>query len=230
MNPQQEHEFGKLVRYLQHRRIEAVAIEAGHIYVDEMPGDKHLRSFVVGAEVLSALVAHGIRPMPIVFIDNYNPPTNGLCLRSYLSLARGSGFFQPHCEPEGLIFWEADMVSGAEEILANLRGQHLVQEGPNGELLTAGHGNIMLRKADGKLSCALLDAAFCLHRFNQFPYHLTVLPKKDEHYDYKHQQRNVRKLLRLLGWDDIPVANVFFQSETDWIVVRSEPTLRPQNL
>lgn len=211
-----EQRFGKLVRLLCRRRARTVGIEAGHIYTDERPGQEHAQGFEIGVELSGALILEGIEPTGIVFIDDYNPKDNILCLRGFLELARGCSFLSKHEEDGKEVVMESTMASGAEEIISKLAQDKLVKNGDGDSLFTTKHG-VRLRHDDGRISCPALDAAFCLCRFDQFDFNVTILPGSSFR-KYKQEQRKVRQLLRLLGWQDIPLANIFFQPDGDFSI------------
>lgn len=207
--------FGKLIRTLQYKKVTAVAIEAGHIYADQVPNQEQRNGFAVAREICSRLSANGITPHRIVFIDDYNAERNGFCLKDYLQCAIDCEF-----SPE-IAFWESDMVGHAEELLKELEKIGQVQNGDSQELFTVKH-SIKLRHANGRLTCALLDAAFHLKRFRQFGCNITVLPARSEdgpEHGYRHQQRNMRRLLRLLRNDQPPLTTVFFDRERNPTIV-----------
>jgi len=216
-----QREIERLANHIRHRkrgdggRIETVGIEAGHVYMDEATGTEHSVSFGIGADLFGALVGLArVRPTAIVFIDDYNPlDGRTLCLHNHLEVARGAGFFQP-VEPEGEIFMEADMVPGAEAIIKQLSEQGLTVERAGG-IYTAKY-KACLRNPDGRLSCAVLDAAFHLERFQRWHFNITVLPDGSER-SYRDEQRHVRQILRLLGWDSIPLANIYFQPDGQFV-------------
>jgi hypothetical protein len=111
-----EQKFSKLIRLLHRRRAKTVGIEAGHIYIDERPGQEHIQAFEIGVKLSGALIVAGIKPIGIVFIDDYNPERNTLCLRGFLELARGCGFLL-ECDENGEeVVMESAMVSGSNPI------------------------------------------------------------------------------------------------------------------
>ncbi|MFA6411005.1 MAG: hypothetical protein WCW26_05540 [Candidatus Buchananbacteria bacterium] len=197
-------EFCRFIQELLGRyggeKVLEVVVEAGHIYTNEQPGPEHHQSLELGAELCQRLIRAGIRPVPVIFIDDYNPTETTLCQRTYLASARGLGF-----DPAEVIM-ESEFVAGAEKIieLLNMVGQI---DHNDGVVFTVSP-KVCLQKADGKLSCAALDAAFYRYKFHKWPFAITVLPS-----DYKDQQRNTKRLLKLLGHKTLPMANVFFRRD-----------------
>lgn len=207
--------LGKLVRTLRFNKITSVTIEAGHIYADQVPGQEQREGFLVAYEICQRLCAGGIATRRIVFVDDYNVQKNGFSLESYLRFAAEHGF-----APE-YIFWESKMAEHAAVLIEKLAGNGHVESGEDQELLTVKQ-SIKLRHSDGRFTCSVLDAAFHLERFRQFGYNITVLPARSERFpehDYHKQQRNLRRLLRLLGHNHSPLATVFFDSQRNLNIV-----------
>jgi len=207
----EKQEFNKLVRFLRHNQVRTVGIEAGHIYNDERPGQEHIQSFEIGVNLSGALTLEKIKPTGIIFIDDYNPEDNVLCLRDYLNLARGCGFFPRHSDIAEEVVMESEMVLDAKKIISELKQRSLVKNGEGAALFTTKY-NVRLLHDDGRLSCPVLNTAFCRYRFPRHDFSVTILPSLSP-YKYKREQRKVRQLLRLLDWKDIPLANIFFQPD-----------------
>lgn len=209
-DPHRENAFERFVRQVHGRVCHdgkspgQICLEAGHIYVDEQPTDDcHYQAVTLAVELQGRLILDGLKPVPILFIDDYNPKKTTLCQRQYLSAIRSQGY-----DPVEVVM-ESQMVEGASKIIETLTEQGQVHE-RDGMLLTNKH-RLCLRKKDGKLSCSALDAALYQYRFAKWPpLSITVLPG-DSDRRYQDQQRNTRRLLRLLGWETLPMANVYFR-------------------
>jgi hypothetical protein len=107
------------------------------------------------------------------------------------------------------------MAESAQALVRKLVADGHVQNGNGDELLTCKQ-SIKVRHSNGRFTCAILDTAFHLERFRQFGYNMTILPSRSERFpehDYHKQQRNLRRLLRILGNDKFPLATVFFAQE-----------------
>lgn len=207
--------FGKLIRTLRFNKVTSVTVEAGHIYADQVPGREQKEGFTVACGICNRLYAEGITPRRIVFVDDYNAEKNNFSVEGYLEFAAGCGF-----APDS-IFWESEMARHAEALIGKLLEQGQLENGEGQKLLTLKQG-IKLRHSDGRYTCAVLDTAFHLERFRQFGYNVTVLPKCSEQnpeQDYADQQRNVRRLLRILGNDQSPLATVFFDQQLNLNIV-----------
>lgn len=193
--------FRKLLRILAGRKIKSVCIEAGHIYRDQKPNEEHFQGFSVGSDICCRLLVAGIKPYRMVFIDDYNPEKDIFCLRGYLSVARGHDF-EPH-----EIVWESSLEEEARAIVDRLLSRELAIK--NGEGVFTAKGHVRLQFPNGRLSCCVLDAALYLRRFARHDFSITVLPRNSRQ-SYKDQQKGVRRILRLLGHEQLPMANVFF--------------------
>lgn len=207
--------LSKFLRTLRFNKITEVTIEAGHIYADQVPGQEQREGFAVACEICKQLSLEGITPRRIVFVDDYNAKRNGFSVEGYLEFATVCGF-----APDS-VFWESEMAGHAEVLIDKLMKQGQLENGEGQKLLTVKQG-IKLRHSDGRYTCAALDTAFHLERFRQFGYNVTVLPKCSEHnpeQDYADQQRNVRRLLRILGNDHSPLATVFFDPQRNLNIV-----------
>ena len=207
--------YGKLIRTVHHRHGSPVAIEAGHIYADQRGGQEQANGLVIAAEIGSRLAAAGIAVHRIIFIDDYNAAATNFCLEDYLEFAAASSFV-----PD-TVFWESGMVDRAAALIEQLTSLDQVRATSGQELVTAKH-KIRLRHSDGRLTCAVLDAAFHQQRFERFGFNITVLPTYSDRFaehNYQHQQRNLRRLLGLLGYDQLPLANVFFDQQRSFSVV-----------
>jgi hypothetical protein len=125
-----------------------------------------------------------------------------LDFQEYLRLAEGLGF-----TPD-VIVWEASLVEEAHKIVERLGQEDALCISSAGHTHTR-QQNIRLRYVDDRLSCCALDATLYVKRFRDYDFNLTILPGESA-CEYKKQQKNVRRLLRLLGIKNIPLVNVFF--------------------
>ena len=207
--------FSKFLRTLRFNKVTAVTIEAGHIYADQLPGQEQQEGFVVASGICRKLATECIDTRRIVFVDDYNSVRNGFSVEGYLEFATNCGF-----APDN-VFWESEMAESAQALIDKLSESGHLENGEGQELLTVKQ-SIKLRHSDGRLTCAVLDTAFHLERFRQFGYNITVLPTSSDQFpgnDYQKQQRNLRRLLRLLGNDQSPLATVFFDSKRNLNIV-----------
>lgn len=208
-------ESRKLMEQLHHLKAKRVCVEAGHIYADKSVAEEQIISFRIGAAVCELLKSKSITPLPMVLIDNYNASMNDFDVVTYLAVAKECGFA---LDDERVIL-EGDMQQHAHDIICQLRDENCIKKGPRESLFTSRY-NIQLVHTDGRLSCPLLDSAFSLFRFKKHDFDITILPQDSPEHNYKKQQQNVRRILRLLGVNPIPLANAFFDKEGVVIFVR----------
>jgi len=193
--------FREVIHVLRKKRARQVCIEAGHIYVNEEPGESHVSSLKAGGELSRELQVAQISHRRCLFVDDFNPDTNILDLDNYLSLATESGF-----KPDK-VFMESSLQEEAWGLLRELDGQENVRY-KGSERYTKKH-NVRLINSQSRPTCCLLDAAFYKRRLECFDYAITVLPG-DSCHGYKNQQKGVRQILRLLGNRKLPIIVVYY--------------------
>jgi len=187
------------------KRIRKVCVEAGHIYVDEIPNGQHHLGLKLGgifAEAIGKVVPSVAK---MLFVDDYNPSVSTLDFPEYLKTAESLGF------PPDVIVWEASLVSDARVFVEKLNENDATFVSPEGHTHTR-HQNIRLRYVDDRLACCALDATLYARRLKEYDFNLTILPGESA-CEYKKQQKNVRRLLRLAGIENLPLANVFFYQD-----------------
>ena len=184
------------------RRVEKVCVEAGHIYVDESPNGQHCTSLKIGAIFADAISKVIPSVTKMLFVDDYNPEVSTLDLPEYLKTAAELGF-----APD-LIVREASLVEEAHRLVEKLGTNNATCVSSDGHTHTR-QQNIRLRYVNDRLSCCALDATLYVRKFRDYDFNLTILPGEST-CEYKKQQRNVRRLLRLLEIKDLPLVNVFF--------------------
>ena len=194
-----------LADLLNRKRVRNICIEAGHIYMDETPNDQHHLSLKIGvmfAEVIGKIIPTITK---MLFVDDYNPSSSNLHLPDYLQTARTIGF-----HPD-VIVWELSLTENAHNFVEELKKADATTISPDGHIHTR-HQNIRLRYKNGRLACSLLDTTLYIKRFKEYDFNLTILPGEFE-CEYRKQQKNVRRLLRLAGIENLPMANVFFYQD-----------------
>ena len=199
--------FRKLMRILTGRRVQNVCVEAGHTYRDQRPGQEQLQGFTIGSDICCRLIVARIRPHRMVFIDDYNPEEDNFCLRAYMEVARGCDF-EPH-----EVVWESSLVEEARALAGQLMDRGLAIRKGDGGILTV-KNRIRLQSPDGRSGCCALDAALYLRRFTKHDFSITVLPRNAGQ-NYKDQQQSARRILRLLGYGQLPMANIFFGEDSE---------------
>lgn len=207
-------QISALAELLAKKRVKKVCIEAGHIYMDEIPNGQHHLSLKLGgmfAEILGRTIPSIVK---MLFIDDYNPSVSTLQLPEYLELAESLGF-----SPDVTV-WESSLVSDARKFVGKLNEAGATVINPEGHTHTR-HQNIRLRYVDDRLTCCSLDAALYARRFREYDFNLTILPGESE-CEYRKQQRNVRRLLRLAGIENLPLANVFFYQDGNFSISKPE--------
>jgi len=183
-------------------KVKKVCVEAGHIYIDETPNDQHRLGLKIGRLFYEKLVTVIPCVTRMLFVDDYNPEILTLNFPEYLKLAESLGF-----TPD-VVVWEESLVKSAHNLVDGLNQAEATTISPDGHTHTR-HQNIRLRYVDDRLSCCALDAALYERRFRDYDFNVTILPGESE-CEYKKQQKNVRRLLRLAGIENLPLANVFF--------------------
>jgi hypothetical protein len=192
--------FGPLLNKLDQLKPQSICVEAAHIYTNETPGEEHLYCAKLGAQVVEVLSQKGFSPVKMLFVDDYhpNPMESTLDLRAYIKGLEQEGF-----NPD-VVIMESALAKPAFCLSRSFNGQSEVREGR----LCLRKPNLVLVAEDGSLSCNILDAALYVSKFSMFSFSITVLPDV-----YKGQQRNVRKVLKALGYERIPLANVYYTAE-----------------
>lgn len=209
--------------------VQSAAIEAGHVYNYESLDDPALlasleEQFRQASLAEAHLAGRGIAVRKLLFIDDYNPhPESGelecnLDEEQYFKLARELGF-----EPFDVVY-EGDMAPLAQAMIDHLtevQGLTHLDEA-NGEVrILLNRRNIELKRGD-KISCAALDAAFCLVKYafvaessvNVLPRSPHTAQSETEAFSYGGQQRKTRDILYdHLNVRTLPFFNVFVSNE-----------------
>lgn len=199
---------------LVRRQVKRACVEAGHIYVDEVPNGQHHMGLKIGGLFADAIAKVVPCVTRMLFVDDYNPEVSTLDFQEYLKLAESLGF-----TPD-LIVWEASLVESAHNFVEALGRADATVINSDGHTHTR-HQNIRLRYVDDRLSCCALDATLYARRFQDYDFNVTILPGESE-CEYKKQQRNVRRLLRLAGIRDLPLANVFFYQDGSFTISKPD--------
>jgi hypothetical protein len=200
-----KNKIGNIIRLLKERNIQTVCVEAGHIYVDEKPGEQHKLGLRIGGMACETLSEVVPRVIKMLFIDDYNPKVSILDLGSYLELTRECGFY-----PD-VVIKEAHLVDEAHILIKKLELSGDTVMHPAGHTHTR-RKNIRLRHSNERFTCCALDAALYLRKFRDYGFTITVLPG-DTGAQYKKQQDNVRRLLGMVGINEPPMANIFFSQD-----------------
>lgn len=181
---------------------QVICVEAAHIYANETPDDDHFFCAEVGSRIVEALSGNGTNIVKMLFVDDYHPSPEEdiLNLHAYISKLEEAGF-----APDTVIT-ESSLAESARRLLESLNGQTVQRDGK----IYLNKPNLFLVAADGTLSCTLLDAVLYMEKFKQFDFSVTVLSEA-----YKGQQKNVRKFLKVLGYETVPVANVYYDSRKE---------------
>lgn len=190
--------MNRIIEFVRKNDIRSVCIEAAHIYSDEKVNTEHLQSAKLGAELSKLLDSEKVLVKNMLFIDDYHPKSHILNINEYLDMLVSQGFI-----PD-LVVWEKDLALMATNLTYSLNGQTQKEAGR----ISLIKPNLTLINADGELSCNILDATLYASKFSLFQLSITVLPAT-----FKGQQKNVRKVLKALGYDTTPMANVFFESD-----------------
>lgn len=201
--------------------VNGAVIEAAHFYTDRVFGSEEMLSAKIGSQICDALTQLSIGPIvPMLFIDNLNVDANVTNHTSDNTATLAHSGFHPE-----VTIYEADMVAKAENILAQIikRGQRHIEDTQTGKIhkkntfVKIARGGIYLKKdfkelqkLDGSYTCALLDAAAYVEKFNMFgAVCVTVLPNNSF---YSEQQKTTKAILKAAGYD-IPILNVYFDQD-----------------
>lgn len=165
---------------------QAIDLEGGHIYSDESISEHYVGQLRKTALLKDILMnsGHGFDVETTLFVDNYHPTEHTLSIPSYLKMAAMQGLNFDH------VFFEAAMVPQAEKHIQTLQAAGATKmHNDNLALKTGEH----LIKADGSLSCGVLDATLSKTKLARVAAGVIVLPD-----EYKAQQRNMRAILKAL--------------------------------
>lgn len=222
--PQHREQIGIAIARLVNTHTERTVIEAAHVYANDDLDDPalqaSLRSQARHAAVLGDRLSNeGIGVSNVLFIDNYNVPTDDsgspiseFSERDLVSIVRSEGY-----EPSR-VFYEADMVPPARAMINHMRDvQGLVKVEGSGEseerTLLAHKGYELYRAGDDKVSCAMLDAALTLMKLHYMgDTAVNVLPARPSHgeFSYRGQQKKMRMIIcEHLNVRVIPLINIF---------------------
>ena len=219
----QEQQINMAMTRLLNADTERTAIEAAHVYTNDDLDDPVLRDSLktqafYAAKLGENLKSENVDVNNILFIDNYNVPTDneGNPLAEFneddlVSIVRSEGYEPSH------IFYEADMVPLAHLLIKYMRdNQGLVKgdaEEPDGRMLLAHKGHELYRAGDNKVSCAMLDAALTLVKLQYLgDTAVNVLPARPSHgeFSYRGQQKKTRMIIsEHLNVRVVPLINIF---------------------
>ena len=190
--------FKPLLERIKKIKPRVICVEAAHIYTNETPSDDHFFCAQVGSRVVEAISGNGSSIVKMLFIDDYHPAESILDLDAYIGKLERAGFTPDE------VMRESSLTESAHRLLESLNGQTVKREGKT----YLDEPNLFLVGADGTLGCNLLDAALYLEKFEKFDFSVTILPET-----YRSQQNGVRRLLKVLGHETVPVANVYYNTQ-----------------
>lgn len=195
-----------VVNYCTKYMVKSVIIEAGHVYVSEIPDGNHKRGLEFGGDLSERLTQSGIQVKRILFVDDYNPKVWSLDLGEYRELAKSYGY------PVDITVTESSMAAMAQDVLENLRSQRMVVLNPDGSLHLAGSDTRL--NGDGlEFSCSLIESALYLWKFKLADFCITVLP-----YDYKSQQSSALRIVKRLGYNRPPCIVAYTREGEDPVI------------
>lgn len=193
--------FSEIVRGVIGTKARTVCIEAAHAYMDEQPGETNFKGAIIAADLYNRLRAI-TRVEKMLFLDDFHPEKFTLNVEAYVRELAAVGF-----SPD-IIMRETRLEITAKNLLKSLGGLALTNE--DGTIRLASP-NIRLVNGDGRVTCNMLDAALYVSKLAIFEYVITVLPERaPDNSKYREQQKNVRNILKTLGYVDPPIANIFF--------------------
>lgn len=187
----------EIYKWVHKNKPHSICVEAAHIYMDEKPNKSHRISAQIGADIANQLKKDGHIVIKQLFIDDYNPDVKNFILDvgSYLELIGSCGF-----SPD-ILTLESSLEMPANNLLAKIITQNN---------LVRHEQKVYLEKKKACLvnnnrpTCNLLDAALYIAKLSMFEMAITVLPKS-----LKGQQKKVRKILKILGYSNIPIFNIY---------------------
>lgn len=236
----QDAELDRIVTLVKNARVGSVAIEAAHVYMYEDLDDPKLASSVLtqaeyATRLIKKLNAAGVDTTAMLFVDDYNPPTDGriveseLDINQLLDLVHSVGY-----RPEVLLR-EGAMVPLAKTVMDVLHEQKLAKrtsdssdeedsEDPEEASGSADQDSVLVRhnielhrSKDDMVSCAMLDAALTLIKLEHMgDAVVNVLPRgaEGQGFSYKGQQTKMRTIVgEHLSARVLPVFNLYTGTE-----------------
>ena len=202
-----ESDCRRFIAFLHHYKCRRVCLEAGHIYADQMAELEHTVGVTIAVEVERRLRAEGFEVTRMLFIDDYNATSRTLNEDAYVQYLSDCGFRPDVCVHESGLEKAAQSLIEKLEVLGKV-GRH-----KNGRRFLdvskrvdkEGNGLIELDGSERPIACAVLDAALCLRKTQEFGVSVTILPAR-----WKSQQKKTRRLLRALD-EDIPTVTIYFR-------------------
>lgn len=186
-----------VVNYLTRHVVQSVCIEAGHIYVDEVPKECHITSLSIGAELSDKLAKVDIEVRRVLYVDDYNPDKWTLDLGKYRERGTKLGFTVDHT------ITESSMAAEAKVAMEYLRSRRSVRRDENILYLTG--TNIRLSGNNGRsYSCELIESTLWRWKITLCDFAITILPP-----DFSNQQKKSLKILRRLGFEKPPCASIY---------------------
>lgn len=193
-----------------------VALEAAHIYMDQKPTEEQKNGASIGYELAQCFP----RSRKLLMIDDLNVTSQSLDTAQYLEWLKGFGF-----SPDE-VFMESNLVDSGISLLQRIKEtvkkKKLAIKTPlaGSEAqpigLRTALGRVPLITEKGRLSCALLDAAFYLRKAQTTYVSLTILPES-----YAPQQQATFEVLKAAG-EHLRIVNVFFDpASKDRLTIRS---------
>lgn len=177
-------------------------VEAGHFYADKPLASEQQVGVCVGMATIDSLQEMGLIATPCILIDDYNAEDK--TSESNVTQIRQLGF-----SPE-VIYREKSSQAKAIEILEQLKTSNKTKYRKNTGETYLKEGFIKLVKNDGKLTCALLDAALYVQKHQEYAgICVTVLADTPE---YRTQQSYTKSILKAAAYS-IPILNVYFSEE-----------------
>lgn len=175
-------------------------VEAGHFYADREVGVEQKIGIEVGMAAISALEEMGLEVAPCILVDDYN--ASDLKTESNLLAIQEMGFI-----PE-VTYREKDSLAKALAIIETLESEGKVKTKKSDGSKNLKNPWLRLVEGNGKLSCAILDAALYVQKHEEHGgICVTVLPES-----YKKQQEATRAILATAGYQ-MPILNVYFNME-----------------
>lgn len=189
----------QIFTWVRKRKPLTVCVEAAHIYMDETLGAHHLEAARMGNDIAEELTERAnLSVSKVLFIDDYNPNPDSwvLDVDEYVSSISEVGFVP------NLIVKESSLEIPAMVLFSKAEFENsLVRENNH---IYLERKQVCLTK-DGRPVCNLLDAALYVAKMSMFDLVITILPRS-----FKSQQKNTRKILKTIGYKELPVFNIYY--------------------
>jgi hypothetical protein len=183
-----------------------IVVEAGHIYVNEVPSLEHKMGAEIGSQASKLFEMLGYKVQKWLFVDNYNPYFEDkpiiLDEQAYVDSLKDVGF-----SPDKVMY-EADLVDKAEDVLEHLIAENFASKHDLTGKYLLNKGNYLLYDPEtNHYSCSLLDACLYLEKAKVGDGAITIIDQQ-----YTPQQKGTLTILKKLGVDTSPIVPIYYST------------------